>query len=330
MNHKAVLLVAPVLVALTSMRLCADDGAASIAAGGIVVMGKEPRITMAKEVLSISISKVLVDYDFRNDTDENVTTEVAFPIPPYDLAMEEIAPAQQSFEGFRLWVDGAPAKSMVQVRAYLKGKDVTSLLAGLRIDIASFGHATSNAQSPDVLRLSASRRKSLVQAGVIDADDNSPNWEVRKKYYWLQTFPAHKTIHIRHEYSPVLGSTNSIKYGLGDSATPGEAKELVKFCIDGRLAATLRQIADSKDKDAPYSYVDFILTSANTWKTPIEDFTLIVERPHDKRDLANYVSFCWDGPITKMDADHFAAKARNLIPNKELRIGFFDVEKSRF
>ena len=106
------------------------------------------------------------------------------------------------------------------------------------------------------------------------------------------------------------------------------------FCIDSRLHTILQQIANSKDKDAPYFYVDFILTTANTWKTPIEDFTLTVERPHLKDpnhpSFANYVSFCWDGPITKIDADHFSAHAVNFVPKKELSIGFFDVEKSVF
>ena len=35
---------------------------------------------MAKEVLQISAKRVIVDYDFRNDSDEDITTEVAFPI----------------------------------------------------------------------------------------------------------------------------------------------------------------------------------------------------------------------------------------------------------
>jgi len=53
----------PVLIlaaSLASSTALADDGAASIAAGGIV-MTREPRITMAKEVLFISTDKVKVD-----------------------------------------------------------------------------------------------------------------------------------------------------------------------------------------------------------------------------------------------------------------------------
>jgi hypothetical protein len=87
----------------------------------------------------------------------------------------------------------------------------------------------------------------------------------------------------------------------------------------------------------PFDYVDFILTTANTWKTPIEDFTLIVERPPankssvSKATPANrwdsaLVSFCWDGPVEKTDATHFAAHLTNFVPKKELRVGFLSVE----
>ena len=78
----------------------ADDSAASIAAGGLVPR-RETRIVMAKEVLRISDKKVVVDYDFRNDTDEDVTTEVAFPIPPYQTNSSKET-AEQSFLSFRL------------------------------------------------------------------------------------------------------------------------------------------------------------------------------------------------------------------------------------
>ena len=68
-----------------SSALRADDGADSISAGGLVVMGHEPRITMVKEVLQISLGKVIVDYDFHNDTNHDITVGIAFPIPDYDL-----------------------------------------------------------------------------------------------------------------------------------------------------------------------------------------------------------------------------------------------------
>jgi hypothetical protein len=319
---------------LATIPIYADDGAASIAAGGIVIMGHEPRIVMAREVLQISARKVIVDYDFRNDSDENITIEVAFPIPDYELDNENFTIKEQGFDDFRLWIDGNPAQFQIEARAFLKGKEFTQLLKSMHVDIASFGHADSTNIAPDIMKLTDSQREQLKKTGLISYDYGGPNWQVQKKYYWKQTFSAHKSVHIKHIYSPRVGSFNSIKYGLGPGVEEYYDKTLNSFCIDGSLHNTLQKIVNSKDKDAPFFYVDFILTTANTWKTPIEDFTLIVERPHLKDpkhpSIADYVSFCWDGPIEKIDPDHFLVHAVNFVPKKELRIGFFTVEKSVF
>jgi hypothetical protein len=66
--------------------------------------------------------------------------------------------------------------------------------------------------------------------------------------------------------------------------------------------------------------VDYILTTANSWKTPIKDFTLIIGRAGGGRE---YVSLCWDGPIKNLDADHFVTRATNFVPKKELHVVFF-------
>jgi hypothetical protein len=71
-----VLIGCPVAVAL------ANDSAASTAAGGIQLR-REANISMEKERLTISQDKVKVEYEFLNQTDNDITTEVAFPIPPY-------------------------------------------------------------------------------------------------------------------------------------------------------------------------------------------------------------------------------------------------------
>jgi hypothetical protein len=328
------------LVILSSIYLCADDGAASIAEGGIVVMKREPRITMAKEVLQISAQKVIVDYDFRNDSDQDITTDVAFPIPDYEFEVGRTG-QESGFSDFQCWIDGVRVHYRVESRAFVKDTDYTQLLNSMHVDIPSFAHEAPRDYFPfrDLVGLSDAQLGQLTAAGLIDKDDHMPLWRVSKKYYWQQTFSAHKTIHIRHEYTPVRGSENSVSYGMGSNPESQPAEEIKSFCLDGRLHETLQQIArqegQGKGKTSSYNYVDFILTTANTWKTPIEDFTLIVERPHwkDNRgedDLADYVSFCWDGPVTKIDADHFSAHIANLIPNKELRIGFFDVKRRRF
>lgn len=311
---------------MVAIRLGADDGAASIAAGGIVVMKREPRMTMAKEVLQISTKKIVVDYDFRNDSDEDITTEVAFPIPDYGVE-DQHAPSEQGFDDFHLWIDGEPASFSSETRAVLKDKDYTDLLTGMHIDIASFGHMADLDKYPDIARLPAEQHQQLEVLGLIDKNDNYPHWHSRKKYYWRQIFPAHKTVHIRHEYTPVLGANNGFRYAWNDPPDKFTAGDLKSFCVEPPLYEKLKSTPASQD--AGYIYVDFILTTANTWKTPIEDFTLVVERPHGKtlqgESGTNYVSFCWDGPVTKIDAGHFSARSTNFVPTKELRIGFLQV-----
>jgi hypothetical protein len=325
MRPLPILILVAILVSSTAF---ADDGAASIAAGGIV-MKRENRVTMAKEVLFISTSKVKVDYDFRNDTDADISTEVAFPVPPYKLAWDEFSISEQGFDDFRLEVQGSPAHFDVEIKAKLKGQDVSAILRKYGVDIASFGHFNDDTHhAKDIRRLSTTQRAVLVQAGLLDSetDQDEANWSVEKKYFWKQDFPAHSIIHISHEYTPALGSTNSISYGLLQAKEdPESAKELNSLCLDPGLRKTLIESVKKPKSNVPFSWVDFILTTANTWKTPIEDFTLIVERGHTKDAKQSFVSFCWDGPVTKIDTDHFSAHTNNLVPTKELRVGFITV-----
>ena len=74
-------------------------------------------------------------------------------------------------------------------------------------------------------------------------------------------------------------------------------------------------------------WVDYILTTANTWKTPIKQFELVVERAKpDTSAKYYYVSFCWDSQILQPDPDHFVARATNFVPKRELSIAFFPRE----
>jgi Domain of unknown function (DUF4424) len=310
------LLVLTLAAALASSTALADDGAASVAAGGIV-MKRESRITMAKEVLSISENKVVVDYDFRNDTDTDITTEVAFPIP--DFKPEELSPSFQGFDDFKLWVDEKPVHYTIETTALVGGRDGSSLLRSMGIDIQSFGHSNDDNTRPQIDALNSTQKERLRKAGLIDDQYGRPNWTVRKKYYWSQTFPAHGTIHIRHEYTPVLGNSNTVIF---DKKAPDSVDTV---CVDGSLRKKVQGYVMNSNNETPFYYVDFILTTANTWKTPIEDFTLIVERPHSKGAREDFVSFCWNGPVVKLDADHFSAHINNLVPSRELRVGFIPV-----
>jgi len=344
---------------VASMPARADDSAAAIAAGGLVPR-RETRIVMAREVLQISLKKVVVDYDFRNDSDQDVTTEVAFPVPPYTHEIDGPAASEQSFSGFQLEIGGKPVPFMTEAKATLNGKDVTALLLANQIDIPTFGHFADKVNSkheevmdsPDFSRLPQSIKDQLVKAGIFELDPAPEGqWTVHLQYHWTQTFPAHFTVHIRHEYSPVAGFTEigqatvedslaQFTHGQSADGNLEEGKLLAGFCVDqpflSKLARQLQENA-SREEKKPGSdlvfprWVDFILTSANTWQRPIEDFTLVVERPKPEHGGKVFISFCSpaNGTVEKTDVNLFQLHLTNFVPASELHIGFFEIPQAK-
>ncbi len=191
---------------LFALPAVANDSAASRALGG-VQLSREPRISMESERLTISLNKITVEYEFLNDSNKDIKTEVAFPIPPYSEEMS--AGGIRSFDDFHLWVDGNEVKYETDAKAYYKKLDVSLVLKRYNIDIATLGHYAGSKQefSPDLQQVPLLERRSLIADGFFSSnkqpdgtdDGGIPRWEVRKTYHWTQTFPAHKIVHVRHE-----------------------------------------------------------------------------------------------------------------------------------
>lgn len=297
-----------VLLAASEPRLArANDGAAEVAVGGLQLRN-ERRVAMRKERLVVGLKKVAVEYEFVNESPQDVTTEVAFPIPDYRFSYAEGWGA--SFDDFRAWVDGRRIEVATEVRAFVDGREVTKRLVALGIDVKSLGHFTWGAAcgggqrecSPDFDRLPEATRSALRAEGIFrnDADD-VPAWTVRIVKHWTQRFPAGRVVKVRHEYAPATGES-SAPVGLDES------------CLDGaRRKAILAEGVGFTSR-----WVKYILTTANTWKTPIRDFELIVEP-----EPSDVVSFCWDGKIERLGAGTLKADRRDFVPTKELTVYYF-------
>lgn len=74
------LCLALIMVAAGAGGAAANDSAAELAAGGLVLV-KTNAVTMQREDLTLSPSEVRVRYEMRNDTGQPVTLRVAFPLP---------------------------------------------------------------------------------------------------------------------------------------------------------------------------------------------------------------------------------------------------------
>jgi hypothetical protein len=326
-RHAAEMLLAALLLG-SCASLQANDAVVEFAAGGIQLR-KEARISMEKERLKISLGNVTVEYEFLNMADQDITIEVAFPIPPYEYDPAALQSRYPYFNEFRVWVDGQEVKYETEIRAKLEDADYTDVLRGLDIDIETFGHSVADTveDKSQIAMLPKSAKENLIRLGLID--ENGPRWSVHKTYYWRQRFPAHKILHVRHEYAPVVGLYQGITVGAG--ADPWVLDWLVKkTCLDPSLVKRLRAAADRMATEGSIhavgaqQLVKYILTTANTWKTPIKDFELIVERPETPDQGKTYISFCWDGKVQRLDANHFVARASVFTPTQELTVYYLE------
>lgn len=284
----------------------ANDSAVSVAAGGLQPK-LERRISMRKERLYVgapgsraegAVDKVVVrvDYEFQNEDRADVVTDVAFPLPRYRFPGDYPLAVPK---GLRTWVDGRTVAPKKLVRAFVGEREVTKELTALSVSIDDFGGFALGDESRNIW--GPDRKQKLVSLGALDGS-GWPAWTVEVTYYWSMTFPAGRPVLVRHEYVPVVGFKD-----LGDTL-PADG------CFD---EAAVKARAKGREHLRP-SWVDYILTTANSWKTPISEFELVVERPP-----AAFASFCWDGKVEKVGPTTFSAKVRDFVPTRELRVYFF-------
>lgn len=299
----------------------ADATVASVALGGIHFR-KEARISMEKEQLWISTDQVRVEYEFLNQTNADITVDLAFPMP--DTACHPWKSVDSGAEvynpDFQLWVEGRPQKHKTETQALVHKRVYTVLLRKLGIDIATCGHYQEGRTS-DFSKLPKQDLRRLSALGLVSSDGEVPLWTMRQAYYWTQTFPAGRTLHIKHVYKPGVGQSEQIAVKTLVSAEFDR-----EACLDPGVGRKLARNWAGPDADFEatsgyvYQWVDYILKTGNNWQGPIKEFNLEVEAPKDHGP--SWVSFCWKGPVERLGSGHVRVKASNLSPTQNLHILF--------
>ncbi len=196
-----------------------------------------------------------------------------------------------------------------EVRAFAQNREVTEALRKAKLPIETFGDFEPTEQQSPIAKLKPEVRETLVKAGALKVDGGEywPVWDVHIKYHWRQEFPTGTIVRIKHEYKPVTG--------FGGAAIKEFKEQYKDACIDpATFSEVKRQDADNYFNT---TWVSYILTTANTWQTPIDDFELVVEGRQ-----GDLLSFCWDGPVEKVGPAKVRAQLRNFIPKGELKVYF--------
>lgn len=300
-----------------------NDSTATLAAGGLVYTSSAS-IRIDREDLLIGEAAVHVAYDFTNTGTADITTLVAFPLPllsfdqDSNYAISGTDPV--NFMDFRVQVDGRPVTPQASVRVARFGIDLTAVLAKYGIPPVPGGgdEAANLALDAKLKALPPAARAELEQHGLIDwssafGANNEPlpslHWDTSVAFYWFQTFPAGKTVHVEHDYRPVPGYFFVTRESLrGD--------ELKAFCPDnGFRSGVGKRLAASGSDTLQGADVQYILTTANNWLGPIGQFRLVV----DKGSAGHILSTCWNG-LKRLDDRHFVFEARDFQPEGDLRL----------
>lgn len=329
-------LFALALCTLTAAPALANDGFGGLSATGLT-FGQTEAVAMETEDLHISPTRIEVAYTFRNLTDQDVTGEVIFPLPPISLELltnsdwnlPEDA-GRDDLLGFTASVEGKPVAVRIDRIAVIEpewdarrpiaaqydtpGRDVTAALVAagvpLSVDIA--------AVQAELLALPQAQQQALQAAGLADFVEGEawPHWSVVIRYHWTQTFPAGARLKVAHGYDhrPPGGI-----FVWSHPPSEGWTAELAaQYCVD---EATSKGIVkrlkrpDTGESVGSAQYIDYVLRTANSWAGPIGQFRLTL----DKGSERNIISLCADG-IKKTGPTTFVWERENFTPQRDLSV----------
>lgn len=280
----------------------ANDSEAELAIGGLV-MRQNDEIEMRSEDLFISKDRVTVDYVFHNHSDQDLTLTVAFPLPSIGVTLDEpVATYPRDDMGplvdFQIEADGQPVVPLLEQIAILDGQNVTRRLrdAGLPIDPLRFESSAAAMADPDLL-----------------IDGWAPRWQLQATYYWQQTFPAGRDLHVHHSYRPATGAGF---YSPDELSTESDDPFWARYCLDPGIISGARRMLDRAGVPIGVRInLGYILTTGANWRGPIGRFHLTVEKPGPD----SLVSFCATG-VTKTSPTRFEVTYDDFIPERDLDV----------
>ena len=297
-------------------------------------------IRMVSEDLRIGLDEIRVSYVFRNVSDYPVETMVVFPLPDLDLSRGLTEPnwafpsGSHDFLNFRLWIDDRPLTPTLERRAFYRGQDVTrEVEAAGALDLAPWKPGAYDDQAK---ALPASALERLRSAGLIQEGEerNTPQWQLRNRYFWRQTFPVGTEVRVRHIYKPFLGSALIGKAAevdgrkvvgrfIGEERNPGGDR----YCLDDGTRRALAAAQSRNPKETmPFgaAEIEYILTTARNWRGAIGSFHLTL----DKGAPENILSLCWNG-LKKTGPTTFESTIAGFVPDRDIRLLIFVRTKDR-
>jgi len=320
----------------------ANDGFGGLSATGLQ-FHKTEQVRMVREDLFLSLDRVEVRYLFHNDGREAVQGEVIFPLPPIALnglmesgfALTEQQLAADNPVDFTLRIDGKAQAVQVERIAVVEppyeegrkpagsydnpGRDVTAILKEHSIPL-SLAHEQVAAFLARLPQPTLKRLQELQLVELFEGEPPLPLWSIMLRYHWPQTFAAGQDLTIEHSYKPAPPGGIFIWPADKQAFDPYQQQLVRDFCIDestqrGLIKRLHGPGAGEMAGTGTALFLDYVLTTANTWKGPIGSFHLTI----DKGKPDSILSLCIDG-LRKTGPTRFAMEQSNFTPRRDLRL----------
>ena len=324
------LFIALLFVSIFPLSASANDTTGYVLPTGGVVFKKQNGIKMQVEALRIRPKQIEVNYLFENTTDKDITTQVFFPLPPISAVLDyyrDYSDATHQFN-FKLWINGKETDYQTHFSLKQGEKNVPDI--ALQLWQTPEEAMDENVFHERVSKMSEQDRQLLVDGKYLKWDwlfkknpktkewEESEGWTITSSkellwkkqisYSWEQTFPAHKTVTIRHTYFPSFKTTNTGR--PFSQCINYESQEYQNFIF-----------VPENERDDPWDdrlaardYLEYIITTANNWQGPIENFNLLVESPFKSVG-------CFDGQPFYGER-YYAINRSNYTPQGDLSVDF--------
>ncbi|MDR1123048.1 MAG: DUF4424 domain-containing protein [Elusimicrobiota bacterium] len=285
-------IVALILMLLVSISASADTTSGEILPNGDVEFIKQENIDFLQESLFLSPELIEANYFFKNNSDEDITTTMIFPVPKYY--------GDHNFD-FKLWVNGKRVKYNSHFKiTSSNGVDITEEFAPFFQDYYSVLDKTQKQNAYETLSKEKKEKiefclppdnyymnYSLCYKTKTDCDKEyhggfsscSIGYDIKPSFYWEQTFPKGEIVHIRHSYIPSV-----------ESAWESYLKEF-----------------------------EYVLNTAKNWGMPLKQFNLIARYAASAAMYdSSYTKKEFKNSITK--DGYFSADIKDFIPEGDIAV----------
>jgi hypothetical protein len=220
---------------LTGVFVFANDTSGRAAPAGGIIFEKSEDIEMVQEALYLSAGLIEVNYLFRNTSDKDIANDIYFPLPDMNCQGDADSIEGPANYDFKLWINGKRTDYDTHISIVSGGKDFTEKFKPLFSEYCPEGpdypyicYPPSTAQlveriktfPPEEQKHFFKYEEELMKkyGGVSDCSTGKYEYcyldcNMKVTFHWMQTFPAGKTIHIKHSYSPEYYSDS-----MGDSS----------------------------------------------------------------------------------------------------------------